>query len=262
MRVLLLGSGTSVPGPRAAPGLAVFGGDRGLLVDPGPTAAHALGAARVEPTAIHHVVITHFHPDHVCGLVPFLFCLRNPRYRSARDGAARYPRLIGPPGLSALYGALRAPFARWLPEEGPELEILETDPEGGPTLGSGGLRLRGEIVEHLPSSLAWRITEVEGATFAFSGDTSPCPGVVRAARDADLLFLECSAPRGHEVDGHLDPATASAVIRDSGARRVVLVHLNPECNEVDLVGQLDGEVRDRAELGRDGEWYEVSAGSG
>ncbi len=249
MRVLLLGSGTSVPGSRLAPGILVQGEQDAFLIDPGPGATHRLGRAGIEPTEVDDILITHFHPDHVTDLVPFLFCLRNPRYHSPK-----LPRLIGPPGLTEFYRALRGPFAPWLPEPGDSLEIIEL---GGDELRSGRFCLRGEFVQHLPSSLAFRITDNGGATFAFSGDTEVCPGVVRAARDAALLFLECSAPRGQEVIGHLGPASASAVIRDSGARRVVLCHLNPECDEVDLVGQLDGDVRDRAELGRDGAWYEV-----
>ena len=258
MKVLLLGSGTSVPGARAAPGLLVTADGEGapprtLLIDPGPGATHRLGHAGVPPTAVDDVLITHFHPDHVCDLVPFLFCLKNPRY-----GSPPYPRLIGPPGLAALYESLRAPFARWLPEPGSAIEIIETEETD---LESGRFCLRGEKVHHLPSSLAWRITDIGGTTFAYSGDTEKCSGVVRAALGVDLLLCECSAPLGTDIRGHLDPATASEVIRDSGARRVILVHLNPECDEVDLVGQFDDEVRDRVELGRDGEWFTVGEAS-
>lgn len=223
---------------------------RTLLIDPGPGATHRLGQAGLEPTQVDDVLITHFHPDHVCDLVPFLFCLKNPRY-----GSPGYPRLIGPEGLTAFYETLRAPFARWLPIGGDEIEIIET---AETNLESGRFCLRGEKVQHLPSSLAWRITDIGGTTFAYSGDTARCPGVVRAALDVDLLLLECSTPLGIEVQGHLGPATASEVIRDSGACRVILVHLNPECDEVDLVGQFDGDVRDRVELGRDSEWTTVT----
>ena len=230
-----------------------------MLLDPGPGSLHALGAAGVAPTEVTDVLLTHFHPDHVCGLVPFLFCLRNPRYRDPEGIPPSWPRLIGPEGLGRLYGALRAPFEPWLPAAGTEIEIEETD--GSPFL-LDDLRVEGELVDHLPSSLAWRITDIGGASFTFSGDTAECPGVVKAARGADLLFLECSAPRGTEVSGHLDPASASRTIRTADPRRVVLIHLNPECDDVDLVGQFDGDVRDRVELGRDGAWYELAPRQG
>jgi ribonuclease BN (tRNA processing enzyme) len=249
VRALLLGSGTATPAARAAPGIAIRGAERTLLIDPGPGSTHRLGAAGIAPVEIDDILITHFHPDHVADLVPLLFALRNPRY-----GSPPRPRVIGPPGLLEFYAGLRVPFGRWLPAAGEGIEIVEV---GAGELASGEFRLRGELVQHLPSSLAWRITEKGGATFAYSGDTEPCPGVVRAALGVELLFLECSTPRGATAPGHLNPATASAVIRESGALRTVLVHLSPECDEVDLVGQLDGDVRDRAELGRDGAWYEV-----
>ena len=258
MRVLLLGSGTSAPAARSAPGLYVTAGEQGVLIDPGPGTVHRLGAAGVSPLEIDDIVLTHFHPDHVCDLVPFLFCLRHPRFLMEPGGLPSYPRLIGPEGLAQFYSLLRQPFANWLPVAGEELELIETD---GSTLESGRFCLHGEKVQHLASSLAWKITDIRGSTFAFSGDTEMCPGVVGVAREVDLLFLECSSPKGQEVSGHLDPETASEVMRQSGAKRTVLVHLNPECDEVDLVGQLDGDVRDRAELGRDGTWYEVESAS-
>ena len=253
MRVLLLGSGTSVPAERSAPGLLVVGDSTRLLIDPGPGALHRLGAAMIEPTSVDEIVLTHFHPDHVNDLVPFLFSLKNPRY-----GEPPWPRLIGPSGLRAFYSQLRQPFERWLPTAD-ELPLTELSEDGTADEGltCGEFCLRGKKVQHLPFSLAWHITDIRGSTFAFSGDTAECPGVVEAARDADLLMLECSAPLGFEVRGHLEPNAASRVVRDSRARRVVLVHLNPECATVDLVGQFAEDVRDRVELGRDGVWYEV-----
>jgi len=238
--------------------LYVAGGGSGVLIDPGPGAVHRLAAAGVPPSEIDDIVLTHFHPDHVCDLVPILFCLRHPRYATSPGERPPYPRLIGPEGLARFYHLLRQPFAKWLPVGGEDLELIETD---GAALESGRFCLHGEKVQHLGSSLAWKITDIEGSTFAFSGDTEMCPGVVGVARGVDLFFLECSSPTGHEVSGHLDPETASEVIRQSGAKRTVLVHLNPECDEVDLVGQLGGDVRDRAELGRDGTWYEVVSAS-
>ncbi|MGA1535526.1 MAG: MBL fold metallo-hydrolase [Planctomycetota bacterium] len=250
MKVLLLGSGNSVPGARSAPGLFVRGDSGGWLIDPGPGATHRLGAAGVSPTEVHEILITHTHPDHVCDLVPFLFCLRNPRY-----GDPAPPRIVGPPGFAAFYELLRAPFAKWLPPAGEGIEVVEYT---GGVWESGGSCLCGEMVQHIPSSLAWRIADNRGTTFAYSGDTERCPGVVRAASEVDLLLLECTTP-SEEVPGHLSSASASEVIRASGARRVVLVHLGPECDEVDLIERIDGDVRDRVELGRDGVWY--SAGT-
>ncbi|HIA28329.1 MAG TPA: ribonuclease Z [Planctomycetes bacterium] len=251
MRVVLLGSGTSVPSAlRSPPGLLVECADRRQLVDPGPGACHRLAVAGCSPPDIDDVVISHLHPDHISDLVPFLFTLRNPCWGSEIS----WPRLIGPRGLLAFYRQLQLPFGRWLPSPDGEIELLEW---GGDPIRAGKFSLKGHPVEHLGSSLAWRWTEEGGAAFVFSGDTGLCDGIVEAAADADLLLLECSAPLGAAHDGHLCPDGASEVIRRSGARRVVLVHLNPECDQVDLVDQFDEDILGRVETGRDLETYET-----
>lgn len=251
MRIVLLGSGTSVPSPlRAPPGLVVEGRDRCQLVDPGPGACHRLALAGFSPPAIDDIVISHLHPDHVCDLVPFLFSLRNPRWGEE----VRWPRIIAPLGFLDFYRELQVPYRRWLPIPGEQIEILEWQ---GARIEAGKFFLTGHQVDHIDSSLAWRWVEDEGAVLVFSGDTGFCDGIVDAATDADLLLLECSAPLGSDVDGHLGPATGSEVIRRSGARRVVLVHLNPECDQVDIVGQFDEDLIDRIEAGRDLESYET-----
>lgn len=251
MRVLLLGSGTSVPSAlRSPPGFLVEGSDRCQLVDPGPGACHRLALAGFSPPAIDDIVISHLHPDHVCDLVPFLFSLRNPRWGKQ----VSWPRIIAPEGFLDFYRKLQIPFGGWLPAPGDEVEIVEWRGEG---IEAGKFFLTAHLVDHIDSSLAWRWAEDGGAVLVFSGDTGPCDGIVDAATDADLLLLECSAPLGSAFDGHLCPESGSEVIRRSGARRVVLVHLNPECDQVDIVGQFDEDLIDRIEAGRDLESYET-----
>ena len=199
MRSILLGSGTSVPSARrASPGVFIVGKGYGILIDPSSGTLTRLARAGFMPTAVDTILVTHFHPDHVVDLVPILFSLRSPRFEAER----RWPRLVGPEGFARLYEKLRAPFEEWIPRAPEEIELVEWSgewPERGP------FRLTAAEVAHHRPCLAYRISTDEGEV-VFSGDTEECEEIVALARQADLLFLECSFPLGSRVAGHLDPA--------------------------------------------------------
>ncbi|WP_426756725.1 ribonuclease Z [Myxococcus sp. Y35] len=69
-----------------------------------------------------------------------------------------------------------------------------------------------------------------GRRLVISGDTRPCPSVVRAAKDADLLvhestFSDDEQERAMETR-HSTAREAARVAREAGARRLVLTHLS------------------------------------
>ncbi len=288
MQAHLLGSGTSVPSAtRSAAGLFIHNGNRlektqqsslgssqeamleagstqlgsssgatsdsqqsapekpfGLLVDASAGTSHRLAAAGFEPTDISEILITHFHPDHVCDLVPLLFALKNPRYKEKLI----WPRIIGPRGILKLYQQLREPFKQWLPEAQNDIQIFECNEQ---EITSESYNISAIKVQHTSSSLAYRIADHQGVVICCSGDTEECEAIVEISRNVDLLFLECSFPSHLTIAGHLNSQSASRIIRASAAKRVVLTHLNPECDEVDLLSQIDLDVRRRVELGQD-----------
>src|SRR5262245_38689700 len=65
MRIRLLGTGTPTPSlRRASSGYLVEVGDRKVLFDLGPGAYHRMLEAKVKPTEITDLFITHLHYDH------------------------------------------------------------------------------------------------------------------------------------------------------------------------------------------------------
>jgi len=108
------------------------------------------------------------------------------------------------------------------------LEIEELDTGALEERSYENFRISTQPVKHTPHSLAYRVDTPQGRSFVYSGDTGFCDEVIHLARDTDLLILECSSPVGQELEGHLTPSLAGRIARQSGAKKLVLLHFYPE----------------------------------
>jgi ribonuclease BN (tRNA processing enzyme) len=92
-------------------------------------------------------------------------------------------------------------------------------------------------VAHNPESRAYRITGADGFTVAYSGDTDICDALVNLAGGADLFICEASLPDEQKVPGHLTPSLAGHIAARAAVGHLVLTHLYPECDTVDIAAQ-------------------------
>ncbi len=233
--ITILGSGTGVPWRgRAGPGwVALLGGEDAdaMLVDPSAGSLQRMVDAGIPLERVTHVVFSHYHPDHTGELAPLLFALKNPRYRER----PRHLKLVGPRGLRKLLRDLCGVYGAAI-EPGERVEVLELGdlPEGG-FIPVGPLEVTAHPVVHDDASVAYRFATRGNGVFAYSGDTDRCEGVVDAARNADVLLIECAFPEGQKHPGHLVPSEVGRIAAAAGARKVVLLHLYPECHGHDLI---------------------------
>ena len=77
--VTILGSGTCVPSLKRS-SCAIFSeiGSAKILFDSGPGTMHRLLKAGIEIFDIDVICYSHFHPDHMGELVPFIFATKYP----------------------------------------------------------------------------------------------------------------------------------------------------------------------------------------
>lgn len=248
MRIIVLGSGTSVPSShRASPSFLLYAGGRPLLFDMGPGTLRQLAKIGVSHDRIEQIFISHFHPDHIADIIHFLFATRIPDILKNR----RPFTITGPKGLKHLIEDLQSVFRGWLDIPDELMEIEELDTRVSEKRSYHTCTMISQPLRHTPHSLAYRIHDETGRSLVYSGDTGPCDEIVELAGDCDLLTLECSFPEGMETEGHLTPSQAGRVATLAGARKLLLVHFYPEVLHTDIAGACRKTYGGELILGRD-----------
>jgi ribonuclease BN (tRNA processing enzyme) len=100
-----------------------------------------------------------------------------------------------------------------------------------------GLRAETFPTPHTPESLALRLTDEDGASLVYTSDTGYADGLAGFARGAGLFLMECSFRRDKPVETHLELTEAMELARRAAPRGVVLSHLYPEWDGVDLTAE-------------------------
>src|SRR5215212_3199719 len=217
MNLVVLGSGTSVPHPLRASSSHWLETTRGtILLDVSAAAVHRMAQENLDWVNLDAVWVSHFHLDHVGGLAPFLFGTKHaPQTRDRRKPFT----VFGPRGTERLlrrfdeaggYGLFEQPFP---------FEVRE---------------------------VALRLTDRGGTSLVYTSDTGFTEALAGFARAVDLFLMECSFFRSKPVKLHLELSEAMELARLSGAKRVVLSHLYPEWDGVDIAAEAkrlwDGET--------------------
>jgi ribonuclease BN (tRNA processing enzyme) len=223
----------------------VQAGGRLTLLDLGSGTLRSLLRYGLNFSDMDVLALTHLHPDHVGDLIPLLFATRYSLGYTRREPFT----LLAARGFKDFHGKLKRAFGEWVEPPAGLMELRELSPTGPEEVRWEGLTIRSAPTGHTEGSLAYRL-EAEGRSLVYSGDTGVSAALVELAQAADLLVLEASNP--FKVPGHLTPAEAGRLARQAGARRLLLTHFYPPCDEVDVAalaaGEFPGEVL-RAEDG-------------
>jgi ribonuclease BN (tRNA processing enzyme) len=225
----LLGTGTcQIEHERRASSVLLELADTYILFDCGHGVVQRLLEAGVQHNQVNHIVLSHFHPDHVSDLVPFLhagaWSRRNPRTSDLHIyGPAGVKRVVN--GLMDVFGAdgFQQPsysvVVHEVIEEHFNIGSHHFDFMSLPPAGNHGLRF------------TW-----DGKSYALTGDSYFHAEEIAFLADVDLAVID---------SGHIEDSDIVDLAVSSHAKHIVCSHLY---REIDAV-QLQTQARQRGYTG-------------
>lgn len=228
--LIVIGTGTGIPSlRRGAPGLLVISDGTRLLIDSGSGTLGRMLEVGVTYRDPDLLLYTHIHPDHVSDLVPIIFASKYADYPREKELLC-----IGGPGFRSYFEKLKNLYGSWIEPKSYPLTIKEISQEA---FAYRDLRILSSPMAHISESVGYRIEFKDGKSMAISGDTDYCQNIIDLAFEVDLLVLECSFPDGRKVEGHLTPSLAGRIALESGCKKLLLTHLYPICDQIDILNQ-------------------------
>jgi ribonuclease BN (tRNA processing enzyme) len=229
--VTILGSGTCVPSlRRSSCSVLMETGGKKLLFDAGAGTLRRLLECGVSIFDISCIFFSHFHPDHIAELVPFLFATKYSEQRPRKTPLT----LIAGKGFSTFYQTLKQAYGAWIELDTEILSIVEMNTLAPDRLDFDLFSVSTRPAAHNPESLSYRIVSPSGYSVVYSGDTDYCENLITLAADSQILICECSHADEEKVPGHLSPSLAGKIAASAGVQKLVLTHFYPRCDGFDI----------------------------
>lgn len=242
-RLVVAGSGTVVPEAyRGCSSYYVESGEARALLDCGPGTVGSLERFDLPWPSLTHLVLTHFHADHVGDLPGLFFALKHAVFPAREEPL----QVWGPPGTVEVFRGLASVLGDYFTDPGFPVDVGDVEP--------GETRRLADEVElstcrtpHTDQSMALRIAAREGSV-GYTGDTGPSDEVAAFMERTDVLVCECSLLDEEVGDNHLSPERAARMAQAAGPELLVLTHVYPHVRAEHDVGALvaaagyDGQV--------------------
>jgi ribonuclease BN (tRNA processing enzyme) len=212
MKLTVLGCDGSYAGPGGAcTGYLVQGGGVNLWLDAGPGTLANL-QRHIDLEALDGIVLTHAHPDHWVDFLPYHNVIRYIRKRSGLP-------IWSPAQVRDLAAAVNGDLSHAV-----DWQAITSRSQ----VELGGLRMSFSRTDHGPETLAVRIDEAGGPSFAFSADTGPRWSLAELGDGLDTVLVEATLrPEEEGRVQHLSARQAAEQASAAGARRLLLTHLPP-----------------------------------
>lgn len=257
-RLILLGTGGG-PRPRTASSASaqvIVSNGVAYVVDCGDGVARQLAFARVPPTALRHIFITHHHSDHVADYGNLIWLSWTAGLRTRVD-------TWGPPPLERMtrlfFEMNEADIRARQTNEGrtPLAPLVKANEltKGGAVMSDDNVRVTASLVDHEPGlpSFGYRF-DARDRSIVISGDTARSDKVIALARGADVLvhsaYLDVSAVerlvarvtnaatlRASILAYQTSAADAGRIAQAAGVKTLVLSHLIP-ADDPDVTDQM------------------------
>lgn len=253
--VAILGSGNPTANPeRFGPSLAVIVNGYPYFIDAGEGIWRAMAHGTLvngdwltkafDINNMKYLFLTHLHEDHTIGIPSWIL---NPY----KFGSTTNKEIFGPQGTAAMVGDILTGWTIDLHEmwegslhaskDGSEANVTDLTENGQQIFQDDNVTVSAYRTEHgaLKYTFAYRF-ETPDRVLVFGGDGHYSPGLVEAAKGADILFIEsCTLENiqyatwgGDTVEEkkkaigayHMFPPDLKRVKEESGVKAIILIH--------------------------------------
>lgn len=226
-QVILLGTGAALcDATREHTYLVVKGEREAILIDCAGSPVQRLLRVGVALDQIDHVILTHHHPDHIYGLSIFLLDL----------WLANRPTPLHLYGLTETLRAARAIMRAFEWERWFKFGFFPTQFHRIPPKPRAALITTNEFsistapTKHLLPTIAVRVeSRATRRAITYSSDTEMLDDVATLARGSHILFHEATT-LDQANGGHTSARQAGEQAARAGVKKLVLVHLPPQCD--------------------------------
>lgn len=234
MKITILGSGSFfIDKNHSAPGYLIETEGNNILFDCGPGTLNQLAKIDFDPLKIDYIFLTHFHNDHTSDLVALL--MRPYIFETFYSGKFdKTLKIIGPKGVKKFVNDLAHLFHHDSLLDYPKLDYIEFEPE----MEFDAFKVEVFPVEHLGMDANALKLSAEGKAITYTGDAEYSEGVIKAARNADLLIADSATPKGLSTVAHMSTVQVGEVCRDNGVKKVILTHQVPPGYKINMVNQV------------------------
>jgi ribonuclease BN (tRNA processing enzyme) len=231
MKLVVLGSGSAVPDKHRSPSAYWLETAKSkVLLDCSASALSRMLAEDLPWNELDAIWISHFHADHCGGLLPFLSSMRHSPETEKRTKPLG---IFGPRCLGDLIERLNGVNNYRLLRQAFPVNVTEVEPleEFAVTPDINAVAMK---TPHTDESLAVHLRDATDTTFVYTSDTTFTPEIAAFARRVDLLLIEAAFPNNKPAVKHLKLAEAMFIVRKADPKRVVLTHLSPDWNGIDI----------------------------
>lgn len=215
-KLLILGTSNAVPTVESDNTLLAVITDRSsVLIDSGINPIVKLSRIGLDINDFEHVIITHFHPDHVSSLPNMLMTMWLTGRKTDLTIHGSDHTIDRIEKLMDLFD-----WGKWPDFYSVHLHRIPLQPDQ-PILEGEDLFITGTPVKHFIPTMGLRIKfKKENKIVGYSCDTEPCPGVETIARGVDILIHEATGPE----KGHSSAAQAAEAALRGNVGELILIH--------------------------------------